>query len=165
MPQHPMADDELVAFLTDEPARTGKLATVRADGRPHVAPSGSPSTRPIEGIATVGEDLEEVAHWATVIGGCYMGPENAGQSGGATACRASSWSECAPPTSSPWPRWPIEQGQATAAGGSRRLCSPDHRVSTGSDRRHSKGVAPVGLGLLALSSAGTTAGDEGGPRT
>ncbi|HEY4946941.1 MAG TPA: hypothetical protein VII19_03515 [Acidimicrobiales bacterium] len=81
MPQHPMADDELVAFLTDEPARTGKLATVRADGRPHVAPSGSPSTRPIEGIATVGEDLEEVAHWATVIGGCYMGPENAGQYG------------------------------------------------------------------------------------
>jgi hypothetical protein len=28
-----MADDELVVFLADEPARTGKLATVRADGR------------------------------------------------------------------------------------------------------------------------------------
>jgi PPOX class probable F420-dependent enzyme len=32
-----MTDDEWRAFLT-EPARTGKLATVRADGRPHVAP-------------------------------------------------------------------------------------------------------------------------------
>lgn len=32
-----MNRDEWRAFLT-EPARTGKLATVRADGRPHVAP-------------------------------------------------------------------------------------------------------------------------------
>ena len=29
---------EVRAFLTALPARTGKLATVRADGRPHVAP-------------------------------------------------------------------------------------------------------------------------------
>ncbi|MGP0110398.1 MAG: PPOX class F420-dependent oxidoreductase [Acidimicrobiales bacterium] len=130
MPQHPMTGDELVAFLTGGPARTGKLATVRADGRPHVAPiwfALDPATvgpdspigdlvfntaadslkgrslrrdprvalcvddehppfsfvtiEGIEGIATVGEDLEEVAHWATVIGGRYMGPENAEQYG------------------------------------------------------------------------------------
>jgi PPOX class probable F420-dependent enzyme len=30
--------DEIVSFLSVLPARTGKLATVRADGRPHVAP-------------------------------------------------------------------------------------------------------------------------------
>ena len=35
---HPMSDEELVAFLTADPPRTAKLATVRADGRPHVAP-------------------------------------------------------------------------------------------------------------------------------
>lgn len=33
----PMTSDEITAFLT-EGTRTGKLATVRADGRPHVAP-------------------------------------------------------------------------------------------------------------------------------
>jgi hypothetical protein len=33
-----MTEDEVRAFLTALPARTGKLATVRADGRPHVAP-------------------------------------------------------------------------------------------------------------------------------
>jgi hypothetical protein len=38
MPYHPMTDDEVRAFLTAVPARTAKLATVRADGRPHVAP-------------------------------------------------------------------------------------------------------------------------------
>ncbi len=38
MPFHPMSHDELVALLTSEPPHTGKLATVRADGRPHVAP-------------------------------------------------------------------------------------------------------------------------------
>jgi PPOX class probable F420-dependent enzyme len=32
-----MTDDEVKTFLTS-PARTGKLGTVRADGRPHVAP-------------------------------------------------------------------------------------------------------------------------------
>jgi PPOX class probable F420-dependent enzyme len=35
---HPMSTAELVAFLTSEPARTAKLATVRSDGRPHVSP-------------------------------------------------------------------------------------------------------------------------------
>ena len=39
-----MTDDEWRAFLT-EPARTGKLATVRADGRPHVAPAHAARSR------------------------------------------------------------------------------------------------------------------------
>jgi PPOX class probable F420-dependent enzyme len=38
MAYHPMSEAEVRAFLTALPARTGKLATVRADGRPHVAP-------------------------------------------------------------------------------------------------------------------------------
>lgn len=38
MPYHPMSDDEATAFLTGDPPHTGKLATVRSDGRPHVAP-------------------------------------------------------------------------------------------------------------------------------
>jgi len=38
MPYHAMSDEEVRAFLTARPPRTGKLATVRADGRPHVAP-------------------------------------------------------------------------------------------------------------------------------
>jgi PPOX class probable F420-dependent enzyme len=33
-----MTRDEWRAFLTGDPARTAKLATVRPDGRPHVAP-------------------------------------------------------------------------------------------------------------------------------
>ena len=38
MPYRPMTDEQVRAFLTASPPRTGKLATVRADGRPHVAP-------------------------------------------------------------------------------------------------------------------------------
>lgn len=38
MPSHPMSEAELRAFLTALPARTAKLATVRPDGRPHIAP-------------------------------------------------------------------------------------------------------------------------------
>jgi PPOX class probable F420-dependent enzyme len=38
MPFHHMSESEVRAFLTSTPARTAKLATVRADGRPHVAP-------------------------------------------------------------------------------------------------------------------------------
>ena len=34
---HPMTDEQARAFLAAG-YRTGKLATVRADGRPHVAP-------------------------------------------------------------------------------------------------------------------------------
>jgi PPOX class probable F420-dependent enzyme len=33
-----MSDDEAWAFLASSPPHTGKLATVRADGSPHVAP-------------------------------------------------------------------------------------------------------------------------------
>ncbi|HTC81433.1 MAG TPA: PPOX class F420-dependent oxidoreductase [Acidimicrobiia bacterium] len=35
---HIMSEEEWRAFLTAAPARTGKLATTRKDGRPHVAP-------------------------------------------------------------------------------------------------------------------------------
>ncbi len=38
MPYHPMSGEQVRAFLTSMPPRTAKLATVRADGRPHVAP-------------------------------------------------------------------------------------------------------------------------------
>jgi PPOX class probable F420-dependent enzyme len=38
MPYHSMSEEEVRSFLTTLPARTGKLATVRADGRPHIAP-------------------------------------------------------------------------------------------------------------------------------
>jgi hypothetical protein len=38
MPYRPMTDPQVTAFLASEPPHTGKLATVRADGRPHVAP-------------------------------------------------------------------------------------------------------------------------------
>ncbi len=120
---HRMDDDEVVAFLDSVPARTGKLATVRADGRPHVAPvwfaldrsaavggstvgdivlnTGDTSVkgrnilrdprialcvdddRPpftfvtIEGVAVVSEDPDELRHWAAVIGGRYMGADQA----------------------------------------------------------------------------------------
>jgi PPOX class probable F420-dependent enzyme len=33
-----MSDEEVRVFLTSSPAHTAKLATVRSDGRPHVAP-------------------------------------------------------------------------------------------------------------------------------
>jgi PPOX class probable F420-dependent enzyme len=120
---HPMDDDEVVAFLEALPAHTGKLATVRADGRPHVAPvwfaldtsirgPGAPigdlvfntgattvkgrnigrdprialcvdDDRPpftfvtVEGVADVSEDPDELLHWASVIGGRYMGSDQA----------------------------------------------------------------------------------------
>jgi PPOX class probable F420-dependent enzyme len=38
MSYHSMSEAEVRSFLTALPARTGKLATVRADGRPHIAP-------------------------------------------------------------------------------------------------------------------------------
>ncbi len=38
MPYQPMSALEVHAFLTALPPHTGKLATVRADGGPHVAP-------------------------------------------------------------------------------------------------------------------------------
>ncbi|HWC37497.1 MAG TPA: PPOX class F420-dependent oxidoreductase [Acidimicrobiales bacterium] len=38
MSDHRMSDDEVEAFLRSAPPHTAKVATVRADGRPHVAP-------------------------------------------------------------------------------------------------------------------------------
>lgn len=92
--------------------RTGVLATVRADGRPHAAPiwftldgddvlftTGADtvkgrnlrregralmvvdeSTPPfdfvtLEGPVDISEDLDEMLHWATVLGARYMGDE------------------------------------------------------------------------------------------
>lgn len=118
-----MSDNEVVAFIEARPARTAKLATVRADGRPHIAPiwialdrsTAGPDSpigdivfttgagtvkgrnlardprvalcmdddRPpfafvvIEGTVTVTEDPDELVHWATVIGGRYMGADQA----------------------------------------------------------------------------------------
>ena len=124
---HEMSGAELLDFLNAEPARTAKLATVRADGRPHVAPvwfaldpatagDGSPigdivfntgadtlkgkglrrdpwvalcvddehppfSFVSVEGVAAISEELSEVAHWAAVIGGRYMGADHAEEYG------------------------------------------------------------------------------------
>ncbi|MEA3056552.1 MAG: hypothetical protein QOD30_1984 [Actinomycetota bacterium] len=102
------------SFVAAMPARTAKLAIVRADGSPHVAPvwvdldgddvvfMTSADTikgkailrdprvslcfddeRPpfsfvtIAGTATVDTDPTTLLHWATRIGGRYMGPDRA----------------------------------------------------------------------------------------
>jgi PPOX class probable F420-dependent enzyme len=110
-----MTDDQVRQFLTARPARTAKLATTRADGRPHVAPvwyavdeDGSlllttgartvkgrnlrrdprvavcvEDDRPpfsfvvIEGTAILDEDVGHMRPWAEVIGGRYMGEDQA----------------------------------------------------------------------------------------
>lgn len=106
-----MNEVECKAFLT-EGARTGKLATVRPNGRPHVVPiwfmlDGDQivfttwhesvkarnllhnnrvalcvdnETPPfdfvmVEGTAVLGDDPDELRHWATRIAGKYMGPD------------------------------------------------------------------------------------------
>jgi PPOX class probable F420-dependent enzyme len=110
---HDRGDDEVVAFLERRPARTGKLSTVRADGRPHIAPIwfvlDRSTTGPdsavgdlvfntaaesvkgrnidddlppfsfviVEGTAILSEDPDELLHWSTVIGGRYMGEDQA----------------------------------------------------------------------------------------
>ena len=105
-------------FVLATPARTAKLAVVRADGSPHVAPvwvdldgdgvvfMTSADTvkgkailrdprvslcwddeRPpfsfvtVAGRATVTEDPETLLHWATRIGGRYMGAGRAQEYG------------------------------------------------------------------------------------
>ncbi len=119
----PMTDREIAAFLDGLPARTGTLATVRADGRPHAAPvwfaldraAAGPDAplgelvfttdassvkgrnlarggraalcvdddRPpfsfvtVEGPVTLDDDPGELLRWATVLGGRYMGAEQA----------------------------------------------------------------------------------------
>ncbi|MFI1727885.1 PPOX class F420-dependent oxidoreductase [Streptomyces acidicola] len=112
-----MTDEQWRAFVSHG-TRTGKLSTVRADGRPHVAPiwflvdgddvvfnTGQDTVkgrnlardgrvalcvdddRPpygfvvLEGRAQLSEDLDEVRHWATRIGGRYMGEDRAEEFG------------------------------------------------------------------------------------
>ncbi len=110
-----MTDDEVRAFLTAAPARPAILATVRADGRPHVAPiwyaiddddsilfnTGESTVKgrnlrrsgqaamtvqddvapfsfvTLEGPVEISDDLDTVRHWAAVIGGLYMGADQA----------------------------------------------------------------------------------------
>ena len=108
-----MTGDQRRAFLLAG-TRTGILATVRRDGRPHAAPiwftldgddviftTGADtvkgrnlrrnpralvvvdeSTPPfdfvtVEGPVEISEDLDEMLRWATVLGGRYMGTDQA----------------------------------------------------------------------------------------
>jgi PPOX class probable F420-dependent enzyme len=108
-----MTPAEYKAFLLDT-VRTGKLATVRQDGRPHIVPIWfdldgddlifttwhksvkavnmrrdprvcmcvDDETPPfayvqIEGTAAFSDDLAALRHWATRIGGRYMGADQA----------------------------------------------------------------------------------------
>lgn len=105
-------------FVAELPARTAKLAVVRADGSPHVAPvwvdldgddlvfmtsadtvkgraiARDPRVslcvdddRPpfafvtVFGTATTSTDLDDLRHWATRIGGRYMGADRAEEYG------------------------------------------------------------------------------------
>jgi len=118
MPEKRAPDGWWQSFLSALPARTAKIAVVRVDGSPHVAPvwidlDGDDvmfmtSTRSIKGKAilrdgrvslcvdderppfayvkltgsvTVSEDLDELRHWATRIGGRYMGADKAEEYG------------------------------------------------------------------------------------
>jgi PPOX class probable F420-dependent enzyme len=118
-----MTDTEVREFLLATPARTGKLATSRKDGSPHVAPiwytlddDGTivfttaaktvkgralrrdpraamcvDDERPpfsfvtVEGTVTLSDDLDDLRHWATVIGGRYMGVDQAASFGARNA--------------------------------------------------------------------------------
>lgn len=114
MGYHEMTDDQVWAFLAASPPHTGKLATTRKNGSPHVAPiwyavdgrsvvfnthidslkgrnlRRDPRAamcvddeRPpfsfvtIEGTVELSEDLAELRRWAAVIGGRYMGDDQA----------------------------------------------------------------------------------------
>jgi PPOX class probable F420-dependent enzyme len=110
-----MTEAEVREFLLAMPAHTGKLATTRKDGSPHVAPiwytldddgtiifTTAATTvkgralqrdpraamcvddeRPpfsfviVEGTVTTSDDMDSVRHWATMIGGRYMGADQA----------------------------------------------------------------------------------------
>lgn len=116
---HRMSDGEVRAFLMTQPAHTGKLATTRKDGSPHVAPvwytvddhgdilfnTGADTLkgrtlrrdpraamciddeRPpfsfviVRGTAELISDLDQVRHWAGIIGGRYMGADRAKEFG------------------------------------------------------------------------------------
>jgi len=108
-----MTKEEYKEFLL-QGTKTGKLATVRDDGRPHVVPiwfvmdgdklifnTGELSVKArnmkrdprvslsvddqkppysfvtVEGTVTFSEDPDELLHWATRIGGRYMGEDQA----------------------------------------------------------------------------------------
>ncbi len=112
-----MTKEEISEFLQDG-TKTGKLATVRADGRPHVVPiwfvldgdkivfnTGPQSIKArnmlrdprvsisvddqappysfvtVEGTAEMSDDFEVALHWATRIGGRYMGEDRAEEFG------------------------------------------------------------------------------------
>jgi PPOX class probable F420-dependent enzyme len=112
-----MTVEERRGFLS-EGTRTAKLATVRADGRAHVAPvwfvldgddlvfnTGSTTVKGrnllrdgrvslcvdeeappfafvvLEGVASVEDGAADLLHWATRIGGRYMGEERAEEFG------------------------------------------------------------------------------------
>lgn len=108
-----MTNEEIYPFINDH-VLTAHLATVRKDGKPHVAPiwiavdgedivwntaddtvkgknllrtgyaalSMDDSVPPfssvrLEGPVTCSTDLAEVRHWAAIIGGRYMGADQA----------------------------------------------------------------------------------------
>lgn len=111
-----MSDDERRSFLS-EGRRTAKLATVRADGSPHVVPVGfvldgddwvfmtsADSVKgrnlhrdarvsmcvdevdphafvTVTGTAALSEDPKALLHWATVLGGRYVGADRAEEFG------------------------------------------------------------------------------------
>lgn len=112
-----MSRSESLAFLAGD-TRTGKLATVRPDGRPHVVPvwftvegeelvfntwhtsmkarNLAADSRAalvvdyehppygyvlVEGTVDISDDLEEVRRIATIIGGRYMGEDEAEEFG------------------------------------------------------------------------------------
>ncbi|HEY7946652.1 MAG TPA: PPOX class F420-dependent oxidoreductase [Acidimicrobiales bacterium] len=113
-----MTDDEVWAFLSSSPPHTGKLATVRADGSPHVAPiwfavddgedgreivfnTGEDTVKGralrrdgraalcvddevppyafviVEGTVELVDDPAALRRWAGIIGGRYMGEDQA----------------------------------------------------------------------------------------
>lgn len=112
-----MTEDQWRDFVS-RGTRTGKLATVRADGSPHVVPvwfvldgdsfvfnTGKETVKgrnlardgrvslcvdddappfsyvTLSGRAELSEDPLELIHWATVIGGRYMGEDRAAEFG------------------------------------------------------------------------------------
>ena len=87
-----MLDGDDVVFTTDVETVKGRWIT--RDGRlalcvdEEVAPYAFVHMR---GPATYSDDLEEMRHWATLIGGRYMGDERAEEFGGATPWPASCW--------------------------------------------------------------------------
>lgn len=113
----PMTHEQVYEFI-ERTKLTAHLATVRSDGRPHVAPiwiavdgtdivwctgddtvkgknlqrngyaaiSMDDSVPPfdsvrLEGLVELIDDLEQVRHWAAILGGRYMGEDRAEEFG------------------------------------------------------------------------------------